>query len=281
MVSSKKMRGLIAFDDAVSLCRWSVAERYFEYGDKIYPDPEAGWKWTTDKPLADSNLFLSFSRLGARGEDLPKPAILRWIRKHGLLRLKNPNANRLTFDNQAPIMFSEFREEARQAHEALTLFEAIHSNNYDELRSRISKKRTYPPGRPGEGDAADVYLDGRPIPMSRRASSELDDEDVLSAAKSGLEWFVQVRLRGFDLSFDHFSGHPRAQEVYRPRLVFSIPDLYTALWYQFALLMTDNRPVKFCLVCEAPIFRPRRDQKTCSPRCRKVKSRRERKAGEG
>ncbi len=273
MVSSKKMRGLISFDDAVSLCGWAVAEKYYEYGETIYPDREAGWKWTTDKPLADSNLFLSFSRLGGRGENLPNAAILRWIHKHGLLWLKDPNANRFSFDNQAPITCSEFREEARRAYEALTLFEAIDSKNCDELRSRISKKRTYPPDGPGEGDAADVYLDGLPIPMSRRASSELDDEDALLAAQVGLEWFVKVRLRGLDLSFDRFSGHPGPQEVYRHRLVFSIPDLYSAIWYQFACLMGDSRPIKFCEACGAPMFHAHQGKKVCDKTCRQRKHR--------
>ena len=53
-----------------------------------------------------------------------------------------------------------------------------------------------------------------------------------------------------------------------------IPELHGAIWYQLALLMTDARPTKPCEVCGGPIFRPRRDQRTCSARCRKAKSRR-------
>src|SRR5215210_8035513 len=124
------MRGLIGFDDAVSLCRWQVAERYWLYGDEVRADPEAGWKRTMDKPLADDNLFLSFARLGGRGQNLPDTMILRWVHKHGLLRFKDTQADRLSFENQAPVAVHDFREEARRTHEALTLFTAIHTKNW-------------------------------------------------------------------------------------------------------------------------------------------------------
>lgn len=281
-VSSRRVRGLLDFHDEVSWCVWPVAEEYHLYADgEIRPDYEAGWKWTMDKPLADPNLFKRFADLGARGDALPETAILRWVRKHGLLQYDDPDADRLSLHNQAPITVDEFKEEARRAYEALTLFEAIHRKNHDAIRVRLSRRRLDPPGRPGRGTNADVYLDDRPIPIVAQADGELSDQHVLLMAKVGLEWLVQGSIRGVEWRFDHGTGHPRPQEVYRPRLVPSIPDLYRAMWFQFALLMEDKRPVKFCVICEGPVFHPRRDQKTCSARCRKEKSRREKKGHEG
>jgi len=274
------MRGLIDFGDAVSWCQWPVAESYWVYRGKIQPGPKRIWKWTMDKPLADPNLFKSFANLGAR-RNLPEAAILRWVHDHGLLWLNDPSTDKLSFDNQKPITPDEFREEASRAYEASTLFKSIYSKDFQALHSRIKRQRRDPLGKPRQGTNADVYLDGQPIPMVSGVDSEMADEYVLLAAKVGLEGSVKMRIRGVGWDFNHHSGHPRPLEVYRPTLVPSIPDLYSAIWFQFGLLMNDARPVKFCEVCDSPIFRPRRNQKVCSgSRCRTEKSRRK-KAREG
>lgn len=275
MVLSKRMRGLISWWEATEACVWQVAKEYVVYDGKILPDREAGgWETIRYWPIADSNLFLSFSRLGALGTELSEAAIRRWVRKHGLLQLKDPDGDRLSIDNQKPITLREFREEASQANKALTLFNAIRSENFDALRSRISRVPIDPPGQRGERGPEQVYVDGLPIPLANMAGGETFDGSVRLEAERGLEWFVASRLRGVNLGFDAETGHPRPREVYRPKLVINVPDLRHAIWYQFALLMTDIRPVKFCEVCKDPIFHPRRDQETCSARCRKEKSRR-------
>jgi hypothetical protein len=170
VVSRKKMAGLIGDDEAVSLCQWPVANRYWEYRGRIQADPDAGWKWTMTKPLADPNLFRTFSNLGARGGDLPEATILTWVRKHGLLRLRDPNAHPFYTDdkiliNQAPISLDEFRREVRRAYEALTLFEAIRSEDVDALRARIRRERIDPPNKPGTGGLADMFVDDRRVPI--------------------------------------------------------------------------------------------------------------------
>ena len=281
MVSRKKMAGLIGDDEAVSLCHWPVAKSYWMYGGKIHADPEAGWKQTMTKPLADPNLFRTFSNLGARGDDLPEAAILTWVRKHGLLRLRDPNKHPFYTDdkiliNQAPITPDEFRREARLAYEALTLFEAIRSENFGALRPRISRERIDPPHRPGTGGLANMFVDGQRVPIVE-LDCEPTDEALLRVAKVGLEYFVEGCLKGMSPAFDHLSSHPRPEEVYRPSLRFRIPDLYTAIWYQFARLITDTRPVKYCEICEKPIPDPRKDQLTCrGGACRQEKLRRKR-----
>jgi len=268
MVSSKRMGGLLGFEEAVSACVWPVAARYWVCGGEVRPDPKAGWETTTDKPLADRNLFLSFAKLGKQGDTLPERAILRWIGKRGLLELRDPDADKPAHKNQKPISLEEFREEACRAYESLTLFEAIASEDHDAIRPRIG-----PVGKLGEAANPYVYLDDQPIPMALPADGELDNHAVLLAAETGLEWFVESRLAAVSLSFDRFSRHPRSLEVYRPRLVINVPDLHSAIWYQFALFMGDSRPRKYCVICEGPIFYPRPNRETCSGRCRKVKSR--------
>jgi hypothetical protein len=279
MVSSKRVRVSLDVNDAVSWCVWPVAKEYYLYSNgEIKPDYGAGWKRTMDKPLFYSNLFKSFADLGARGDALPGAAILRWVRRHGLLRFIDPDGYGLALDNQAPITVDEFKEEARLAYEALTLYGAIHRKDHNAIRVRLRRERWDPPGRPGEGTSADVYLDGRPIPATIHADGELSDDEALGLAKVGLESLVQDRIKGVEWRLDRFSGHPRPQEVYRTRLVPRVPDLHRAIWFQLALLMEGTRPVKFCEICEGPMFRPRRDQMTCSAQCRKAKSRRKESA---
>lgn len=275
MFTSKTMRGLFSTWDAIESCTWPVAERYVVYDGKIRPDSEAGgWKnHMLNPPLADPNLFLSFARLGHQGANLSENAILRWIGKRGLLQLKDPDVGYFDLENHRPITLREFREEARRACETLTLLSDIRTENYDALRSRISYVPNDIPNKSGEGRCEDVYVDGRPIPWIWMAESEHTDRDVRFEAMHGLEDLVASKLKGVNLDFDNSSGHPRPQDVYRPKLIVRIPDLQRAVWYQFACLMTDTRHTKFCEVCEGPIFRPRKNQKTCSDACRTKKSR--------
>lgn len=268
------MSGLVGFDEAIDACVWQVAEWYQVYDEEIRPDLQAGWDSTMYRPLADPNLFLGFARLGRPGDDLPEAFILRWVRKHGLMRPKDSGKDRLSLENQTPLGLNDFRHEARRAHQASTLFAAIHAENWKVIRSRIEFRPLDLPGTAGESGSVIVYLDGLPTPVVRNAGRDLPDQEVRMIAVNFLEGFVEEKLKDVRLGFDHYSGHPRPREIYRPRLVFRVPDLYSAIWYQFARLMADTRPAKLCEVCEGPIFRPRRDQKSCGAACRQAKRRR-------
>src|SRR5829696_4690056 len=97
---------------------WPVAMSYrildgWIYADNPQPifvkDPERSLE--TDRFFADPDLFLSFARLGARGEPSEK-SILAWVLEHGLLERKNEKDDALLSDtggnsidevNQAPI----------------------------------------------------------------------------------------------------------------------------------------------------------------------------------
>jgi hypothetical protein len=162
------------------------------------------------------------------------------VRKHGLLQLKNPNESRLSLDNQKRITLTDFREEASQAYRALTLLKVIHAEDFDTLRSRINEAPIDRPGLLGPDSNSYVQVDGQPIPLMYMASGEPSDGNVRVEAEWGLKWFVALKLRGVNLGFDAESGQPRPREVYRPKLVINVPDLWRAIWYQFALLMADT-----------------------------------------
>jgi hypothetical protein len=51
------------------------------------------------------------------------------------------------------------------------------------------------------------------------------------------------------------------------------PDLCTALYWQFASLMSGKRRVGICKVCQEPFIQTRKDKKVCGSGCRTAKSR--------
>jgi predicted nucleic acid-binding Zn ribbon protein len=52
------------------------------------------------------------------------------------------------------------------------------------------------------------------------------------------------------------------------------PDLYSALYYQLARLIVDERPWTNCANCSYPMILTRPNRKTCSDACRQAKRRR-------
>jgi predicted nucleic acid-binding Zn ribbon protein len=85
---------------------------------------------------------------------------------------------------------------------------------------------------------------------------------------------VESKMKDIRLAFTHDFVHPRPFSTYRPRLVASCPDLYSALYYQLACLIEDKRPWMNCVICGLPVPRTRSNRETCSAACRKAKSRR-------
>src|SRR5919202_1694999 len=60
---------------------WPVTNNYAIYRGKIHPYSD---DVRLTLPLTNSDLFLSFARLGKNGEPSEK-TILRWVHQHGLL----------------------------------------------------------------------------------------------------------------------------------------------------------------------------------------------------
>ncbi len=294
------MGGLISLDEASHIMIWPVAPDYYTKHGAIYP--KDGWQADQYASLTEPDLFLSFARLGAHGE--PSEArVLKWVRKHGLLRradyeglhssflkrdVQLPVGNELitlkAYElNQAPMSVREFREEAREAHSYLTLLESIRSGDIKSLRSRISIEQIDLLSEQGQQYSMRcMALDGRPIPLvgAPPADATLTDEWVLLDATLCLEHAVESKIKDVRLGFAPNFGHPRPLSTFRPRLVAECPDLYSALYYQFARFIADERSWTNCVVCGLPMSRTRSNRQTCSDACRKEKSRRNKAARE-
>jgi hypothetical protein len=240
-IANKEVRGLIGPVEAVQAGLWFRAERYRTYRGEIHPD---GWRVGTTMPLADSDLFLSFARLGAHGAPT-EVSVMSWIGKHGLLKLRDPERWKRLEDgtpNQAPMKIEDFRAEVRKAYVALTLFEQIRSRDIDALRGRVGRERVYLtnppanwPSRDGSTSLAMVTIDSVPTTVETSADEELSDEYVLSLAVHVLEDIVEQKIRhyGVTLVFSENDDHPRPLSPsggwgwtsYRPELTLNCLNL--------------------------------------------------------
>ena len=124
-----------------------------------------------------------------------------------------------------------------------------------------------------------VRVDEIETPVDVSADEPLTDDLVHEWAADALEFLVEQKLKRMGMIFTRDTWHPRPTSTmlgevpYRPRLTPRCPDLETALWFQFASLIGDKRPLRECSECGETFVGPER-KKTCSPRCRKRRSRR-------
>jgi hypothetical protein len=122
-------------------------------------------------------------------------------------------------------------------------------------------------------------VDGIDTPVDVSAEAPLTDKLVHEWAAEALESLVEQKLTPMGMIFTKDTQHPRptatilGEVPYRPRLTPRCPDLETALWFQFASLIGDKRPLRECSECDETFVGPER-AKTCSSRCRQRKKRR-------
>jgi hypothetical protein len=293
----REMAGLLSDETAIDICWWFRASDYQILGETLYPrhPRERRTKWVC--PLTNSDLFLSFARLGGKGKPF-EGQVLDWVRENGLLRRKDYSddshrtLSHRTEDgaiNQQPMTLADFRSEVVRANNALTLLKQIRGGNYERLRARIKPEPIYVPdperdsgyyGSKGrETGKALLVVDGIETQAYVPADEPASDEAVHEWATQALEYLVEQKLTRMGHIFTQDTAHPRplstilGEVPYRPRLTPRCPDLETALWFQFASLIGDKRPLRECSECDETFVGPER-AKTCSARCRKRRSRR-------
>ena len=285
-VSEKEIQKLFNSDEARDVSIWFVAERYRLIQGLIYPD---GRKARISKPLDDRNLFLSFARLAAHGQSSEK-LILSWVQQHGLLeRQDNESLHPHVEDkngeeqvNQKAMTIEEFRDETLRAYRALTLFQDIRNKDYEALRRRLrTEDFDYHDEHGNRINSFMTYVDDEPLPWEKALRGDYPDYQALEVANSGLEQIVESKISKVHLHFVMDMRHPRSVSsfmdlTYRPRLSPRCPDLRSALWYQFAALMSDKRPWKNCPICGIPFLQTRKDREVCinGGACQKEKERR-------
>jgi hypothetical protein len=292
----QEMVGLLSAETAKEVCLWFRARNYQIDGETIRPMPlgERGPKWVY--PLTNHDLFLSFTRLG-QGSTPFEEQVLGWVRENGLLRRKEQDYSHRTISqrtedgqvNHQPMTLSEFRAEVTLANNMLALLKQIRGGDHKSLRRRIrcepiylrdpEKDSGYYSGKGRKTAAALLVVDDIETQVNVLAEESPSDETIHDWATKALQYFVELKLTRIRMIFEKDTQHPRPTSTilgevpYRPRLTPRCPDLETALWFQFASLIGDKRPLRECSECDETFVGPER-KKTCSPRCRKKRSRR-------
>jgi hypothetical protein len=232
-----------------------------------------------------------------------------WVSKYGLLTRKKTDRDGDTdLDggqvNQEPMLIEDFLQEARFAGDLQRLYFDIRKGNTESIKGKINNPRS----AVDRELASDPRVRIVARPASRVPSEDpiaaalafatLSLPASFSRAPNALLWHAEwvlchllsqkldgVRLRvasGFGLPEDvrtrplgsvdpqelDEAGRPPAR--YRPIISWSCVDLRSAIYLQFLLQVTNDRPMQNCAnrVCGAPFSPTRSDQVYCTKNCK-------------
>jgi len=226
--------------------------------------------WVTNpSPLVERDFFVSFARLGARG-DPTEAKIKRWVGKYGLpetrIRTRSEDYERVRVGSrtlrQASMTVSEFRQQVQYARELLILYAQIARNETDKIRARIDKPES----------ALDKEIRRKFRSSSHKALTMTSveggwtvDTRALCAALPVLvetvrDYILEVRIR------------PEAylDEAWQS---YKCPNVLSALYLQFWLMILNRLPMRYCDYekCGTPFPFGRSDNEVCSATCRSNK----------
>jgi hypothetical protein len=266
---------------------WAKSERYKVAGGWINPE---GNRTGFTFPLSDPGLFLSFARLGAHGEPSER-SIQRWVSEHGLLRGKDNLSDswpgewpkvgftqeewdqfiesRITEDAMS---VEEFRTEVRFANQLLNLYADIRAQNLPALRGRFTAPPVYP--RFARKTVIDRYLENA-------WNSPLGGKDKVALAQKGIQSLPEYYGEAVDLLISSVSyavqnvrlSLTEGNLIERPPTlsrILTCPDLLSAMYLQFYLLVTNHKPMRRCEnpACRLPFLLTRKDKYYCNASCR-------------
>jgi hypothetical protein len=272
-----------------SLLEWPVCtEGYWVWnGQEVYP---RGDQTRVTFPLMNSELFLSFARLGSNGEP-SKDSILKWIHQHGLLRRKGQRqpeeparwleSTQGEVVEEQSISLEDFRVEVRTVHQLLSLYSDVRERNADRVMDRwfFNPPSLWPNTQRSlvdrylerhlERDRIDyggkerryleeiainvhgVYLK-RAIDLIRRCLNE-----KLAPSQPLLEWnwWDRPEPSSTSVGFMHW---------------YDVPDLLTGMYLQLYVVVANKKPTRRCgnPACRMSFPVTRRNKRFCNDSCR-------------
>lgn len=271
----REFEGLLEPREAGYASYWTVADRYTISGGVIQPASLNEPRFYN--PLADSDLFRSFAYLGARGVPSER-SILGWVSKHGLLMRENGKnlspglvAGGRLVANQASMTVVDFGREVEGAYQLLSLFASIREEKIEAVRAAFDRAVK------GTG----IYittLDENLVAMDRirqaiastpqQGASWVSDPDHLTIflAARALMGTVQTKTSGVQLGFGDqmLAGANLKGSDLIPTKGWTCPDLFSAIYLQLYLWLTDNRALRRCKFCGMPFPMTRSDKAYCS-----------------
>ncbi len=252
------------------------------------------------KPLVHSDLFTSFAKLAAHGD--PSDAKIRsWVARFGLPKQGlRPEPEVVAAATRGPhcdpmsMGMREFREEARYAHELLSLYVRIRGRDATSIVTMVRRMRSRIRSSPNEASA--LYCEFLERYRTNQHSLLTESGDYRTSsfraafpareAKPGIEG-TRVRHRDFTdmvhlLSAQSALGDIITKLVSNVQLRVGVqrgeglaaswycPDLYSAIYLQFYLLVTRSKPIAYCKnpPCRQPFTPDSSKHVYCSDSCR-------------
>jgi hypothetical protein len=270
----------------VSLVWPPAARGYIIWQGKIHarPGPPQGG-FPSPNPFAHTDLFYSFARLGASGKP-SESRIMQWVSQNGLLTRKDENVSGASVledgaINQQPISVEDFRSEVSRARAMLELYAEIRRLDVRALNARIAQPRsavdrqlasyfTDDPSYQQVMDRIDIGIGSLAIRSVLGAADKVLAE-MISESVAG----VRPRaIRGYALPMSSDEERPSqmraAHKNYRMQQGWFYPDLRSAMYMQFYLLVTQNKPMRSCEnpVCRMPFPATKSNRRFCCDSCR-------------
>jgi hypothetical protein len=267
---------------------WPPAPDYTIWRGKIYPSPGPPRNgFPPPNPFANTDLFYSFARLGARG-DPSESRIIEWVSQHGLLTRKNESVRGTAVladgaVNQQPINLRDFRAEVSRARAMLELYTEIRRGDVRALYTRIAEPRSaidsrlasYFPDNPEDRSFQQVmyYIDAY-FSLAKRLVLGVADKILAEMISESVAGVRPRAIRGFALpmvSDEELRSLRRAPtKNYRMQQGWYYPDLRSAMYMQLYLLVTREKPMRSCEnpVCQMPFPATRKNRRFCCDTCR-------------
>lgn len=279
----KEERGVRLEAGNAANLKWPVSASYIISNGLIYSNSD---KTRTTFPLAKPEVYISFSRLGYRGQP-SKDSVCAWVHKHGLLRREGeppspeeperwleaaPAEDKVV---QKSISLKEFREEVRTFNQLLNLWSDIRQR---DARAVISRFDAPPPLWP---DTPPTWPDRflarfRNLPYDYGRRLEMVGADVEATY---LQLGLDIVCRTIDAKLDSIhpslgwnwldAPEPSSTDVGLVRW-YSVPDPLSAMYLQLYTLITGYLPTRRCKYekCRQPFPLTRKDRQFCNDTCR-------------
>jgi len=266
---------------------WSPAARgYAIWQGKIRarPGPPQGG-FPSPNPFAHTDLFYSFARLGASGEP-SESRIMEWVSQNGLLTRKDESVSGASVlgdgaVNQQPISVEDFRSEVSRARAMLELYAEIRRLDVRALNARIAQPRSAVdrqlasyfsenPSFQQVMDRLDIWL----FSLAIRSVFGAADKVLAELMSESIAGVCPRAIRGYTLPMAPDEERPSqmraAAKNYRMQQGWYYPDLRSAMYMQFYLLVTQNHPMRSCEnpPCRMPFPATRKNRRFCCDTCR-------------
>lgn len=279
-------RGTVHRDEFVGLiddewvarisCLWPVADGYSVAGGWISPRSNAGTVEgrkirLPSSPLTKPGLFLSFARLGkglGEGGAKTNRSIQGWVEQHGVplderkgLEVADSPKGKDPW-GPAAMTAEGFKTQACRAWWLLDFYTDIRSQDVERIKGRVRNPKSSLDKRLRETFEAASYEWG--IVSTGQA------RDVLWLGFCVLAEVVEESLSGVRLGVSIHSPDMFDPESPKFKQALHCPDLLSAMYLEFHLLMTRKTPMRRCEspICGLPFPLTRKDKRFCNNTCR-------------